>query len=259
MRDAMSASALKKLLDKHVRFRRRVSVEEQRAQKDDRFLRGRQIAYIIHEHFRATGVYEAVQGLSDLLNIRLQNGDAQCFDRRWDHALLAASEIPTEIVLEGLYQSELQDSVQLQTVWALYEQENIRNNEPPGYFRLKTTVRRHNDQTMRTRNFRAGNEIVDRGAVTKSQKGRKASVDRKVGECFHWKANGQCSKGDSSSFSNDPASGNRCEQRQEGKSSSPAPNSQAQTDGKILSKVQASEEKVYLEQEAEVRVENSFG
>ena len=30
-------------------------------------------------------------------------------------------------VLEGLYKSKLQDSVQLQTVLALYEQENIRN------------------------------------------------------------------------------------------------------------------------------------
>ena len=30
---AMIASALKKVLDKHVRFRKRVSVEEQRAQK----------------------------------------------------------------------------------------------------------------------------------------------------------------------------------------------------------------------------------
>ena len=54
MLDAMIASALKKLLDKHVHFRRRVSVEEQRAQKYNRFLRGRQIAYMIYEHIRAT-------------------------------------------------------------------------------------------------------------------------------------------------------------------------------------------------------------
>ena len=32
MLDAMIASALKRLLDKHVRFRKRVSVEEERAQ-----------------------------------------------------------------------------------------------------------------------------------------------------------------------------------------------------------------------------------
>ena len=81
MLDAMTASTLKKL-PAHMHFRKRVSVEEQRAQKDDRFLRGKQIAYMIYEHFRATGAYEAVQGLSDLFKIRLQNDAVQDFDTR---------------------------------------------------------------------------------------------------------------------------------------------------------------------------------
>ena len=65
MLDAMIATALNRLHDKHMHFRKRVSVEEQRAQEYDRFLRGRQIAYMIYEHFRATGTYEAVQAFSD--------------------------------------------------------------------------------------------------------------------------------------------------------------------------------------------------
>ena len=57
--DAMIASALKRLLDKHVHFRKRVSVDrEQCAQKHDRFLRGRHIACMIYEPFRATAAYE---------------------------------------------------------------------------------------------------------------------------------------------------------------------------------------------------------
>ena len=44
--DAMIASALKNLFDKLVQCRRRVSVEEQRALKYDRFLRGRHIAFV---------------------------------------------------------------------------------------------------------------------------------------------------------------------------------------------------------------------
>ena len=35
-------------------FKRRISLEEQKAQKQDRFLRGRQIAYLIYEYFRVT-------------------------------------------------------------------------------------------------------------------------------------------------------------------------------------------------------------
>ena len=105
MLDAIIASALNKLLNTQSHFWKRVSVEEQRTQNSDRFLRGGQIAYIIFEYFRATGAYEAVQGLSDLFNIRLQNDDVQDFDTRWDKALLAASEMPTDMVLEGSHRS----------------------------------------------------------------------------------------------------------------------------------------------------------
>ena len=82
MLNAMIASALKRLLDKHIRFHKRVRVEEHRAQNYDRFLRGREIAYMIYKHFRVTGSYEAVQGLSDLFKISLQNDDVQAFDVR---------------------------------------------------------------------------------------------------------------------------------------------------------------------------------
>ena len=53
---------------------------------------------------RATGGCEDVNGLADLFNNRLQNDDVQDFDRRWDQALSAASEIPAEKVLEGFIQ-----------------------------------------------------------------------------------------------------------------------------------------------------------
>ena len=72
MLDARIASTLKKILTS-VHFRREVSVEEQRAQKDDRFLRGRKIAYMIYEYFRATVACEAVQGLSNLLRSRFRH------------------------------------------------------------------------------------------------------------------------------------------------------------------------------------------
>ena len=39
----------------NTQFKRKVSLEEQKAQKEDRFLRGRQIAYLIYDHLRVTG------------------------------------------------------------------------------------------------------------------------------------------------------------------------------------------------------------
>ena len=109
-----------------------------------------------------------------LINVSLQDDNVQDFDERWDQALQSASETPTEMVLEGLCKSKLQDSVQLQTVLALCDPETIRNNGPPRYQRLTGSVRQQLDQTMRTRNIRVRSEIVERGAETKSRKGMKA-------------------------------------------------------------------------------------
>ena len=64
--DAMIASAVKKLPNTQSNFRKRGSVEKQRAQNSDRFLREKQIAYMIYQYFRAVGAYEAAQGLSTL-------------------------------------------------------------------------------------------------------------------------------------------------------------------------------------------------
>ena len=65
--DLMMAAALKRCYDKQTHFRKKISVEEQRAQKDNRFLRGRQIAYLIYEYFRPTGSYGEIRGLSGLV------------------------------------------------------------------------------------------------------------------------------------------------------------------------------------------------
>ena len=123
---------------------------------------------MIYEHFRATGAHDAVQGRSGLFRKRLQTDDVQDFDVRWDHALLSASDMPPDVILEGLYKSKLQDSVQLQTVLAFYDQETVRNNGQTSNLRLNTSVKLHIDQMKRTRNFRVRDEVVERGTVTKS-------------------------------------------------------------------------------------------
>ena len=95
---------------------------------------------------------------------------------------------------------------------ASYDQDVARNNKTPNYQLLKNTaVKLHIDQMMRNQNFRIRNDGEERGSVTKSRKGHKACVERKVGACFLWKAQERCSKRDSCSFSHDPllANGNK--------------------------------------------------
>ena len=57
--DARIASALNRIIH-NSHFRRRISLEEMKSQKEDRFFRGRQIAYLIYEYFWVIGANDSV-------------------------------------------------------------------------------------------------------------------------------------------------------------------------------------------------------
>ena len=56
--------------------------------KEDRFLRGRQIAYLIYD----TGANDSVEHYADLFTIVLRNDDIQEFDSKWDGILLSMTK-----------------------------------------------------------------------------------------------------------------------------------------------------------------------
>ena len=116
--DARIASALNKIIH-NSHFKRRTSLEEQKAQKEDRFLRGRQIAYLIYEQFRVTGIDSSVENYTDLFTIALRNDDIQEFDSKWDGILLSMTKIPPDDILEGLYKLRIRGSDKLKTVFGI--------------------------------------------------------------------------------------------------------------------------------------------
>ena len=74
--DARIASALNKITH-NTHFQRKVSLEEQKAQNEDGFLCGRQIAYLIYGYFRVTKANDAVENYADLFTLVLRNDDLQ--------------------------------------------------------------------------------------------------------------------------------------------------------------------------------------
>ena len=76
---------------------------------------------MICDHCRANVAYDAAQDLSDLFLVSSQGDDTRDLDTRWDQPLLSSSEIPNENILEGLHRMKIRDSVQLQTVLAIYD------------------------------------------------------------------------------------------------------------------------------------------
>ena len=100
--DAKITSALNRTI-RNSHFKRRIILEEQKAQKLDSFLRGRQIAYLICEYFRVTGSHDSIKNYADLITISQRNDDVQEFDSKRDVILLTMTKITLDDILEGLY------------------------------------------------------------------------------------------------------------------------------------------------------------
>ena len=71
MLDARIASALNEIIPNSY-FKKKVSLEEQKAWKEDRFLRGRQIAFMTNDYFRVSGAHDTVLDYADLFSITQQ-------------------------------------------------------------------------------------------------------------------------------------------------------------------------------------------
>ena len=164
--DAKIASALNRI-NHNSHFKIRISLEE-KAQKQDRFLRGRQIAYLIYEYFLVTGANDSVDNYADIFTIGLRNDDTQEFDSKWEGILLSMTKIPPDDILEGLYKLRIRESGKLKTVLELYDLEIHQEIIGPDYHRLKTMVKRSIEQEIRNNNFGIRNGNYEKNAVVKN-------------------------------------------------------------------------------------------
>ena len=130
-------------------FKGKVSLDERKAQKEDRFLHGRQIAYLIYEYFRVTGANDSFENYADLFTIALRNDDIQEFDPKWDGILLSMTK-------------------NSRPYWNCTTWRFIRRKQDL-IFRLKTMVKRSIEQDSRNRNFEDRNgKSGDKTACTKN-------------------------------------------------------------------------------------------
>ena len=142
MLDAKITSALKHDHPESPHFKEKVSLEEQKAQKEDRFLRRRQIALMICDYFRVTGAHDTALDYADLFSVTLHDDNFQEFDTRW-----------ADDILESLYKLRIRESAQLKIVLELYVMEIHQKISVPNCQKLKTMVNRSIDQKLRSRNF----------------------------------------------------------------------------------------------------------
>ena len=81
-----------------------------KAQKEDRFLRGGQIAHVIYDYFQVTGAHDTVLDYADFFSVTLHDDNIQEFDTRWDEVLLCVTKIPSDEILESLCKLRIRES-----------------------------------------------------------------------------------------------------------------------------------------------------
>ena len=167
MLDARFASALNKIIQ-NFDVKKKVSLEEQKAQKEDPLPGGSQIAFMVYDYFPVTGAHDTVLDYADLFSVTLHDDNIQEFDRRWDEVLFSMSKTPSGDVLESLYKLRIRESAQLKSVLGLYDMEIHQKISTPNYQKLKTMSKRRKDQQLRLRNFDARHGKIETRAVVKS-------------------------------------------------------------------------------------------
>ena len=197
----ISESALNKIIQ-NSRIKKKVSL--QGTERPERGPVSARETNRLHDprHFRVTGAHGAVLDYADSFSVTLRNDDVQEFATRWDGILLSMTKIPSDDILEGLYKLRIRESEKLKTVLELYNMDIHQKKAGPDDHRLKTTAKRSIEQNLRMRNFEARNGNYERNAVVINQ-GTKQREQRTLGDCWQWKANGQCSQGDNCSFRHD--------------------------------------------------------
>ena len=112
------------------------------------------------------------------------------------------TKIPSDDILEGLYKLRIRESEKLKTVLEFFNMKVHQKKAGPDYHRLKTMVKRSIEQNLRMKIFEARSGNYETNAVVKNQE-VKQREQRSLGDCWQWKANGQCSKRDNCSFRHD--------------------------------------------------------
>ena len=82
------------------------------------------------------------------------------------------NEMFSDVILDRLYKSFPQDSIQLQTVLVFYDQKTVRNNGQTSFSRFEAICKTSSLPDDENPKLRVRDDVVELGSVAKSRKER---------------------------------------------------------------------------------------
>lgn len=84
-------------------------------------MQGRQLAWLIRDHFRTSATQEELMKARDLLRLKLKNDNIEVYLNQFDTGLLAQRKRPEDDLLEGVLFEQMGTGVQMKDTVGYYK------------------------------------------------------------------------------------------------------------------------------------------
>ena len=188
--DAKLLSALTNIITGD--FARKVDTFKETEATAGRIVRGRQVLFMLHDHFSTNIKHGATYALQDLFSVQLRGENLKSFISNWDQVLAGIVQTPDESVLETLFYKQVKNCKAIQHDMNEYHRAD-EGTEKRNYSFLVSAVRRHLDRER----LEANRDRVAKG-LSGSGRPSAPAVEGKTGfipkgYCVAWNKGG-CSK-----------------------------------------------------------------
>ena len=188
--DAKLLSALTNIITGD--FARKVDTFKETEATAGRIVRGRQVLFMLHDHFSTNIKHGATYALQDLFSVQLRGENLKSFISNWDQVLAGIVQTPDESVLETLFYKQVKNCKAIQHDMNEYHRAD-EGTDKRNYSFLVSAVRRHLDRER----LEANRDRVAKG-LSGSGRPSAPAVEGKTGfipkgYCVAWNKGG-CSK-----------------------------------------------------------------
>ena len=194
--DAKLAAALSVAV--HGEFARQIHILQEKWGNKGMLLKGRQILWHVHRHYKASEVDGQLLEYDDLLAVRLHQDDLRRFLNDWEMTMSGMKRVPDDDLLETLFRRELKKFSGFRENMAHYERLQVGDPDR-SYTYLYALARRHIENRRREAVREALTKTLGTPAYpAASSAGGDSSREnpqRQVGECQSWIMYGKCIHG----------------------------------------------------------------
>jgi len=161
--DAKLLSALTNIITGD--FARKVDTFKETEATAGRIVRGRQVLFMLHDHFSTNIKHGATYALQDLFSVQLRGENLKSFISNWDQVLAGIVQTPAESVLETLFYKQVKSCKAIQHDMNEYHRAD-EGTEKRTYAFLVSAVRRHLDrERLEANRDRVAKGLSGRGSM----------------------------------------------------------------------------------------------